>query len=170
MIIPFVYITYKSFKWLYIDSFLFMKTIEQAIVSANPKSSPNLENILSTKVRLDHRTTSVISIEVNNTAHENEHLSLELPSVPIRKLIKKLERIIAEEEFKQINKEQFNRLTKREKQVLKLLALGYNNPKISDELNISRYTVESHHKSVNKKLNIRSYADLMKFSMAFELI
>lgn len=147
-----------------------MKTIDQGSLHAATSKSPLANNTLPTRVRHDHLTASAISIVVNNASHENEKVSVEIPSVPIRKIIKKLEKLAAEEEFKQNNKGQFDQLTKREIQVLSLLALGYNNPEISQKLFISRRTVEQHHKNVNRKLSIKSYADLMKYSLAFDLI
>lgn len=44
-------------------------------------------------------------------------------------------------------------LTPREKEILTLVALGYSNETISDDLRISPYTVKSHIRNIYKKIN-----------------
>ena len=53
-------------------------------------------------------------------------------------------------------------LSKREKEVLPLVALGYNNRDIADKLFISVKTVEVHKANIRKKLQVDSYADLLR--------
>ncbi|MCG8308095.1 MAG: helix-turn-helix transcriptional regulator [Cytophagales bacterium] len=84
--------------------------------------------------------------------------------------IYKLNRIHSEENFKQANQSKYNSLTKRELQVLNLLANDMNNPQIAKKLFISRYTVEQHRKNINRKLGISSHTQLFKFALAFNLI
>ena len=55
------------------------------------------------------------------------------------------------------------RITPREKEIIKELALGLNVPKISEKLHISPFTVETHKKNIYKKLNIHNSIDLLKF-------
>lgn len=50
-------------------------------------------------------------------------------------------------------------LSKREKQVLKVIASGYSVKRASNELNISHHTVSSHIKNIYSKLNISSRAE-----------
>ena len=50
-------------------------------------------------------------------------------------------------------------LSKREKQVLKMIANGYSVKHASSELNISHHTVASHIKNIYSKLNISSRAE-----------
>lgn len=47
-------------------------------------------------------------------------------------------------------------LTKREKEVLKLVCEGYNNVEIARILNISKHTSKAHVTSIIKKLNKRN--------------
>lgn len=86
------------------------------------------------------------------------------------KMPKKIERIIEMDEFKLKHFKQFQQLTQREKQILTLLAEGLNNPKIAERLFISRQTVETHRKNINRKLGIKHYRDLMKYALAFDLV
>jgi DNA-binding CsgD family transcriptional regulator len=50
-------------------------------------------------------------------------------------------------------------LTLREKEVIRLIAIGYANKEIADRLNISIHTVISHRKNITEKLNIKSIRD-----------
>lgn len=86
------------------------------------------------------------------------------------RLCQKLLRIKKELQFVQQHIKFFEQLTPREKEILQLLAEGYNNPKIADQLFISRYTVEEHRKHINKKLQIKSLSHLIQYAYAFDLI
>jgi two-component system response regulator NreC len=61
-------------------------------------------------------------------------------------------------------------LSKREKEVLPLVALGYNNRDIADKLFISVKTVEVHKANIRKKLQVDSYADLLRYSVKNHLV
>ncbi len=65
----------------------------------------------------------------------------------------------------QKQKGQVESLSQREKEVLSLLAFGYTNREISDELCISERTVESHRSALMTKLELRSRADLVRFAI-----
>jgi len=82
----------------------------------------------------------------------------------------KLERIKKQENFRQNNSNRFESLTKREVEMLFLLANDFNNPQIAEELFISRYTVEQHRKNINRKLSINSYVQLFQYALAFDLV
>ncbi len=58
-----------------------------------------------------------------------------------------------------------SRITRREREVLQLLAEGYSTTKIADKLNISDKTVESHRKNLMDKLEIKNIAELTKFAI-----
>lgn len=57
-------------------------------------------------------------------------------------------------------------LTRREREVLRLIADGLSNKAIADELNISVRTAEFHRANIMEKLDIRSVAGLVKFALA----
>ncbi|MGM0125800.1 two-component system, NarL family, response regulator NreC [Enterococcus sp. AZ194] len=61
-------------------------------------------------------------------------------------------------------------LSKREKEILPLIALGYNNKDISERLFISVKTVEAHKANIRKKLNIEGYAGLLRYSLKHHLV
>jgi DNA-binding NarL/FixJ family response regulator len=81
-----------------------------------------------------------------------------------------MKQVLRGEVFRDRNEKEYHLLTKREVEILKLLASGYNNPKIAEKLHISRSTVETHRKHLNRKLNIKSYTRLMKYALAFDLV
>lgn len=58
-----------------------------------------------------------------------------------------------------------NTLSKREFEVLCLLAMGMTNREIADKLRISIKTVDSHRRHVLKKLNLRNNSDLTRFAI-----
>jgi DNA-binding NarL/FixJ family response regulator len=56
-------------------------------------------------------------------------------------------------------------LTKREKEILKLVAEGYTNLQISQQLFISVDTVDTHRKNLYTKLNIKNTALLVRYAI-----
>lgn len=56
-----------------------------------------------------------------------------------------------------------NLLTKREIEVLKLIKQNLTSQQIAEEMNISQFTVETHRKNVNKKLNFGNKQEFFKF-------
>jgi len=60
---------------------------------------------------------------------------------------------------------QYDPLTTREREVLKLIAEGNSNKEIADYLFISVRTVENHRANVMRKLNIQSTANLIKYAI-----
>lgn len=59
----------------------------------------------------------------------------------------------------------FDPLTRREKEVVKFVAEGKTNKEIAAMLGISIRTVENHRARVNKKLNTRKTAELVKYAI-----
>lgn len=61
--------------------------------------------------------------------------------------------------------EPYEKLTEREKQVLKLIAEGYTHKEIADMLSISAKTVIAHQTNLGEKLGIHNRAGLIKFAI-----
>jgi two-component system response regulator NreC len=59
-------------------------------------------------------------------------------------------------------------LTEREREVLSLLAIGHTNPEIATLLFLSPRTVESHRANIQRKLGVRSRADLVRAAAEIE--
>lgn len=56
-------------------------------------------------------------------------------------------------------------LTEREKDIIKLVAMGLQNKEIADKLNISIHTVTTHRKNITNKLGIKSISGLTVFAI-----
>tara|TARA_R110002124_G_scaffold286888_1_gene469049 strand:+ start:863 stop:1267 length:405 start_codon:yes stop_codon:yes gene_type:complete len=92
-------------------------------------------------------------------------------NISFQKLVsRKAARLANEFQFIISNKELLETLTKREREILRLLATGKNNPEIAQCLFISRRTVEEHRKNLNKKLSIKKPIHLHRFAEAFEML
>lgn len=59
----------------------------------------------------------------------------------------------------------YDALTSREREVLQLVAEGFSTMEISQRLSISTRTVEAHRANLNRKLDIHSHADLIRFAI-----
>jgi len=64
----------------------------------------------------------------------------------------------------------FQTLTKREKQVMKLLADGSDNNQIAELLIISPHSVHTHRRNIYKKLDINKVSEVVKYAIALELM
>ena len=61
-------------------------------------------------------------------------------------------------------------LSRREREVLRLVALGYTNQRIAEQLFLSVRTVESHRAHMQKKLNTTTRSDLVRHALDERLI
>jgi DNA-binding NarL/FixJ family response regulator len=59
-----------------------------------------------------------------------------------------------------------NPLTPRERQVLQLIAEGYTDRQISEQLHISVRTVHRHHANIRTKLRLKRTADLVRYAIS----
>jgi len=94
-------------------------------------------------------------------------------SVPIdrmKHMEAKAERLLKENMFLKKNLKNFLSLGGREKEVLKLVALGKSSKEIADELFVSQETVNTHRKNIKRKLNISSNYDFVEYAHSFDLI
>ena len=64
----------------------------------------------------------------------------------------------------------YEKLTDREKQVLKLIAEGHSHKEIAEMLNISTKTVIAHQTNISEKIDLRSRAALVKFAITKGII
>ena len=110
-----------------------------------------------------------INRNINLTRSEKQNIT-SANQLEIDSFVVKFQRFVKEEEFKKDHLSEFSALTDREKQILELVAAGCNNPCISKRLHISRCTVEQHRKNINRKLQIKSVADVFEYALAFNLL
>lgn len=82
----------------------------------------------------------------------------------------KVARLVEENAFYREKTPLFLSLTKRERDILKHMALGTSSVEIGEKLNISQTTAETHRRNIRKKLSLNSSYDAVKFAQAFHLI
>lgn len=71
---------------------------------------------------------------------------------------------------KNTRSEQFDTLSEREKEVIRLVAYGLSNKEIADRLCLSFHTITTYRKNISSKLNIHSSAALTIFAILHNLI
>lgn len=69
-----------------------------------------------------------------------------------------------------VNLTGYNSLSKREREVFPLVALGYTNKEIAAKLFISTKTVEAHKSNIVRKLKLETRADLVRYAIHHHLI
>jgi DNA-binding NarL/FixJ family response regulator len=70
----------------------------------------------------------------------------------------------------QVEREKYERLTARERDVLRLVAEGYSAPEIGERLFISPKTVDTYKQRVNEKLGMSHRTDYVKMALKLGLI
>ena len=65
---------------------------------------------------------------------------------------------------------QFEELSKREQEILKLVASGYSAPEIGGQLHISPKTVDTYKQRINEKLGLHHRSDYVKFALKLKLL
>lgn len=61
-------------------------------------------------------------------------------------------------------------ITKREKEILKLMAMGQKTPEIAASLFISYHTVENHKRNLRRKTNTKTSSELIAYTMTHSLL
>ncbi|HAS44914.1 MAG TPA: helix-turn-helix transcriptional regulator [Microscillaceae bacterium] len=100
----------------------------------------------------------------------NELLNIYVVVPELSNSTPKLFRALEEELIVKRSYHKFINLTVREKEIITLLATGFQSNEIADQLFISKATVEQHRKNLKRKLEIKRFVDLMRFAQAFDLI
>lgn len=93
-----------------------------------------------------------------------------IPIDELKHIPNKARRILAETEFLRNNLSKFLSLTSREREILRLVALGKSSIEIAEELYISKETVNTHRKNIKVKLDISTIFDFTQYAQAFDLM
>lgn len=67
-------------------------------------------------------------------------------------------------------RERFDRLTQRERDVLRLVAQGFSAPEIGDKLNISPKTVDTYKQRIQEKLGLAHRSDYVQFALKLGIL
>jgi DNA-binding CsgD family transcriptional regulator len=97
-------------------------------------------------------------------------ITLAMQIDPKHHITSKVTRLLEENNFLRRHYHQFSKITKREQEVLKCIALGKTTAEFAKELHISVATAETHRKNIKRKLDIRSSYHLSLYARAFDLI
>lgn len=97
-------------------------------------------------------------------------ITLAFPIDTLQNSPAKMDRLVEENNFKRKNYHSFNKLGTREREVLRLLALGKSSPETAEILFITNTTVETHRKNIKQKLQTSSFFELCQYARAFDLI
>lgn len=92
------------------------------------------------------------------------------PIDPEHQITTKVARLLDENNFLRKNNHNYSKLSKREREVLRLMAHGNGSQEIAEQLYISVNTVKTHRKKILNKLEIKNAFDLNKYARAFDLI
>lgn len=80
-----------------------------------------------------------------------------------------ISRMLVEDYMREIRarrvEDSYDLLTSREREILQLLAEGKSNKDIAAHLNLSLYTVETHRRNLQDKLNLHSFAELVLYAV-----
>ncbi|HEX3692210.1 MAG TPA: response regulator transcription factor [Solirubrobacteraceae bacterium] len=63
-----------------------------------------------------------------------------------------------------------DRLTPREREVLRLIALGHTSVEIAEKLGLSPRTIETHRARIHRKLGLTTRAELVRYALQHELL
>lgn len=127
---------------------------------------------LRPKQKKDYEWIYIASRLIRENANEPADKRL-LVAVPVKLmgcLNQKYSRVLDENIYMKKNFTSFAALTKCEKQILSLVALGKESAEIAGMLFISRHTVEQHRKNIARKVEHRNFAELIRFALAFALV
>jgi DNA-binding CsgD family transcriptional regulator len=97
-------------------------------------------------------------------------LTIALPVDAQHHIAAKAQRLLEENNFLRNNYHVFDQLTKREREILRMMALGLSSEDMASQLHISETTASTHRRNIKKKLSIESHYDIIRFAQAFDLI
>jgi DNA-binding NarL/FixJ family response regulator len=112
-----------------------------------------------------------IDSNINGILHKTEELCLLkelLEQVLVNKetiISPKVQELLSERSTTNNKLYLINDLTKREKEILSLIAEKKKSKEISDMLSISQETVKTHRKNIRQKLGMNNYSDLIFFAI-----
>lgn len=93
-----------------------------------------------------------------------------IPVDPEHNFSSKVTRLIEENNFIRKNREIYSSLTKREKEILVLMANDTSGTDIAAKLFLSEDTVKTHRRNIKKKISANNYFDVVRFAQSFGLI
>ncbi|MEG9328312.1 helix-turn-helix transcriptional regulator [Salinimicrobium catena] len=150
----------------------FMIKLEKLLKERDPKETFTFFQQVKFKDR-DEWVWHIGSIRIfhqDNDGNPTHTITVSFPVDQMKHIPNKAERLLAENTFYKNNLEKFHSLGDRAKEVLRLVALGRSSAEISEELNITVDTVNTHRKIIKRKLGIQTTYEFTEYAHAFDLI
>ncbi len=97
-------------------------------------------------------------------------ISISTPLRTLGNIHNQVERVLNENLYIRKNLRRFNTLTPREKEIMQRISKGESSNHIAESLFISPHTVSTHRKNIWRKLEINSYAELIKLAEYFNIL
>ncbi|OLY93771.1 hypothetical protein BUE76_19190 [Cnuella takakiae] len=85
-------------------------------------------------------------------------------------MVSKVTKLLGEQAYVTKHYKKFALLTRREKEIISLLAEGKTTNDIAALLYISHHTVSTHRKNIYSKLELATFSQLLQFAAAFDLV
>ena len=101
---------------------------------------------------LKHSTKDEILHAIREVANDKQHFGADVLSK-------------ISDEFAQVKKDQGPMLTKKESEVLKLIAQEYTNQEIAEQLGCGIRTVDTHKRNLIRKLEVKNVVGLVKYAL-----
>ena len=142
----------------------------------NAMASSSKTNVLV--LSSDNNKTSILKVlQLGVKGYITKECSLEEVGMAVQATAKgekffchKVLDIIMEKHFRVAQESEPTVLTTRETEILKLIAHGHSTQVIADALFLSPHTVQTHRKSIIKKLNIKSPTEFVIYAMDLGLL
>lgn len=150
----------------------FLVKLEKLLENKDPKETFTFFQQVKFKDR-DEWVWHIASIRIFHQDGDGSPTHLVTVAFPVdqmKHIPNKAERLLAENVFFKKNLNKFLSLGNRAKEVLRLVALGRSSAEISEELNITVDTVNTHRKIIKKKLGISTTYEFTEYAHAFDLI
>jgi DNA-binding CsgD family transcriptional regulator len=140
------------------------------------QNRPDYEVTYFQQVRPSAQHDWSIYLSTTKIIHHNEAgeptyiLTTAVPINTEHHISHKVERLIEENNLLRRNHHLFKSLTRREVEILRLMALGFSSSEISGKVFISEKTANTHRRNIRAKLKVESNYELVRFAQVFDLI
>ena len=116
------------------------------------------------------RQTFLFNLHVNNKKVPAQPAELPADLGAAANAVRIMNYLFEQDQFVKKHYAEFKSLTKREREIIKLIVDGQSSVCISERLFISVHTVNNQRKNICKKLEVKSLSELIKFAIAFFII
>ncbi len=150
----------------------FMKKLQKLLQENDPRQTFTFFQQVKFKDRGEWvwHIASVRIFAQDQNGDPSHTVTVAFPVDRMKHIPHKAERLLAENLFFKKNLNRFLSLGKREKEVLKLVALGKSSAEIAHELCIAVDTVNTHRKKIKNKLGISTSYEFTEYAHAYDLI